>query len=580
MEQEGRTGAREVGHEASAERLKANLDVLAGRQPALAMELHRTPVLTICEAKNGEPSCVIEVDGHERWVHSAHDPTAEAQRCAQQLPSEARSVLCVGAGLGYLPAMLLRRPDLTVVLLEPHFQFLRAMLALFDFRDALRERRLLLMTATDVDIAVLSGFEWPSHEIHHPALGVLYADRRRHIRYLTRVGTSRGRAIVVYSKLFAEDVADLFEQKGFAVRMVLSSDLTLGSFQALVGEVDPSFMFTVNHSPEVALLCSRAGLAYVSWTIDPLPAKRIAVLPGTDLSLCVAFAHRRVLVEQLAAVGLRGVRYLPLAASSAKRHSVDDEQLLAPYRCPVSFVGSSLAVDHNALLRWMRQLGGDDALEQRAIRFVEELYQREARDADYLGLPEDGSAAPDWLLEGLSGDVDPVEASDRINGALSHLLRIDRVQACRAKGIAVYGDEGWETCGDAYRGRAEHGEELTRIYNASCVNLDIPRIYQRDIITLRVFDTLLCGGLLLTEPSSALLDLFTADTHVVTYRDEPGMLRCIDELNRDPERVRAIREAGRQCVQQSHTMDLRVAVMLEVLAERGLGGDAVAQALE
>ena len=176
--------------------------------------------------------------------------------------------------------------------------------------------------------------------------------------------------------------------------------------------------------------------------------------------------------------------------------------------------------------------------------------------------------------------MDPVEASDRINGALSHRLRLERVRACRQHGIRVYGDDGWEGCGDLYRGRAEHGDELTSIYNASKVNLDVPRIYQRDIVTMRVFDVLLCGGVLVTEPSSELLDLFSVDTHLATYRDDAELIRLIDDLNNDPERARALGEAGRKLVMNNHTMHQRVGAMLEELVRRGLSGEAVAQALE
>jgi hypothetical protein len=564
----------------SKELLQDNLEVLSERQPALALLLQRAVSAQIGEARNGEPTCKIVVDGMERLVHSAYDPADEARRQAQRVAPEDQAVLCVGAGLGYLPLTLLERPNLRIVLLEPELPFLRMMLSLFDCREYFRAGRLTLMTSSDVDIAALSCLSSVDGEVAHPVLGPLYADHRRHVRYLTHLHGARGTVIVVHNKLFAADLAELFEQRGFAVRTVNSSDLTLRSFQALVSQITPNFMFTVNYSPEIALLCSRVNVPYVSWTIDPIPAARLTVLPGTDTSLCVVFAHRRVLVEQLRRAGLKEVSYLPLAAPAAKRFHVEDEARLAPYRCNVSFVGSSLVVEENALLRWMRQLGGTDALERQVLAFVEQTFLSHGRELSYLGLAEDGTQTPQWLIDGLSDEMDPVEASDRINGALSHRLRLDRVRACRHHGIRVYGDEGWEACDDLYRGRAEHGNELTSIYNASKVNLDVPRIYQRDIVTMRVFDVLLCGGVLVTEPSSELLDLFSVDTHLATYRDETDLIRLIGELNADPERARALGKAGRALVMNHHTMHHRVATMLEQLVRRGLGGDVVVQAFE
>ncbi|MFP6683699.1 MAG: glycosyltransferase [Polyangiaceae bacterium] len=564
----------------SEDLLQQNLEVLTQGQPALAMLLHRAVPAQIGAAHNGEPTCKIVVDGMERLVHSAYDPGGEARRQAERVPPEAGTILCLGAGLGYLPLTLLERPDLRLMLLEPELPFLRMMLSLFDCREYFRTGRLTLVTSSDVDIAALSSFASVDGEVAHPVLGPLYADHRRHFRYLTHLRDARGKVIVVHNKLFASDLAELFEQRGFAVRTVNSSDVTLRSFQALVSQIEPSFMFTVNYSPEIALLCSRAKVPYVSWTIDPIPAARLRVLQGTDTSLCVVFAHRRFLVEELRRIGFDEVGYLPLAAPAAKRFHVEDEARLAPYRCNVSFVGSSLVVEENGLLRWMRHLGGTDALEQRMTEFIEQTFQSEGREMSYLGLAEDGSQTPQWLAEGLSAEMDPVEASDRINGALSHRLRIDRVRACRQYGMRAYGDEGWEVCGDLYHGRAEHGDELTSIYNASRVNLDIPRIYQRDIVTMRVFDVLLCGGVLVTEPSSELLELFSADTHLATYRNEAELIRLIGDLNEDPERARALAVAGRKLVTNKHTMHHRVAAMLEELVRRGLGGEDVAQALE
>ncbi len=550
-------------------RLRRNMDALGASHPTLMQRLHRQGLAKMQPAKNGEPTCQFASGEMTRWLHSAYDPSAEAERIAAQVPPDAKAVLVVGAGLGYVPALLVRsRPDLAIVVLEPELRFLRTMLSLFDLAEALESRRLMLICAEESDIAAAAWMPDKAFVLHHPALRDVYADRLRHARYLMQVPGARGRVLAVHNKLFINDLAGLLEDEGFAVRMVDPADIKVDTFRQLCKTLNPTFLLSINFSPELALLCTRHSVPYVSWTIDPLPTSRMWVHNGTDPSLCLAYAHRRVLVEQLRNCGLPSTSYLPLAAASGKRRVISDPQALAPLRCNASFAGSSLRVDYTALMRRLRQLGGDDALETRVEGWLRQVFDQHGRDCSYLGLPEDGSAVPDWLIQATTNG-DRVELSDRINGALSHLLRIDRVKACAHVDINAYGDEGWLPVGPAYRGRAEHGDELTRLYNASSVNLDIPRIYQRDIITMRVFDVLLCAGVLLTEPSAELLELFQDGTHLFTYRDDASLRKRIEELSRDPVAAKSVAEQGRKLVEREHLLSHRLKTILAAIEQRG-----------
>jgi spore maturation protein CgeB len=95
-----------------------------------------------------------------------------------------------------------------------------------------------------------------------------------------------------------------------------------------------------------------------------------------------------------------------------------------------------------------------------------------------------------------------------------------------------------------------------------------------------VFDTLLCGGLLLTEPTQDLLDLFSVGTHLLTYRDENEMRERISQMVADPSTARSIAEAGRRFVREGHTIHHRVQTMLEALVSRQLGGERLKQVVE
>jgi hypothetical protein len=376
--------------------------------------------------------------------------------------------------------------------------------------------------------------------------------------------------LAIAYKLLLGDIVDELEERGFAVRVVEASSLRVDSFRELLASVRPHAVFSMNWSPELALLATRHGVGYASWTIDPLPASRLSVLPGTDVERCVAFAHRRELVAELSRVGLATVGYLPLAAGR-RRHIVSDPATLERYRTRVSFAGVSLAVERDGLVTRLREHGGDAALVERTLAWIAEEFRLRGGPLDYRGLDVAPASVPDWLARAVPR-LDPVELVDRLNGTLSHLLRVKRARALLDEGIHVWGDEGWESLGAAYRGRAAHGEPLSAIYSASAVNLDVPRLYQRDIATMRVFDILACGGVLLTEPSAQTLEIFRDGEHLFTYRDDAELLARVRELAEDPRAARAAAERGRRLVLAEHLLSHRVSTILEALVGRGWFG--------
>lgn len=555
-------------------RLRVNLDALAARQPVLAELVRNAQPAPVLVAKNGQPTCQFSVAGTTRWVHSAYDPVGEAMRFARLVPAAATAVMLVGGGLGHLPAVLVARdPARLVIVVEPELRFVRAMFMLFDLSDALRTGRLVVLRAAEEDAPYVAELPEDPFVLRWPALQDVYADKLRHLRYLRRRRGERGRIIAVAYKLLLGDIVEELELLGFAVRVVEPGELTVDSFRELAATVRPHLLFSMNHSPELALVATRQGIGYVSWTIDPLPSARLHVHPGTDVSRCLSFAHAHRLVAALRGAGLPNAFYLPLAAGRQRHALVESASLRTP-GAPVSFAGVSLAVEREGLVRRLRQLGSHASLEARLEAWITEEFRAHGHALTYAGLRADGSALPAWLLGALPR-ADAVELTDRINGTLSHLLRLHRVEQLLPEGIHVWGDEGWEGFGEAYRGRAEHGAQLTGIYHASAVNLDIPRLYQRDIATMRVFDILACGGVLLTEPTPQLLEFFREGEHLFTYRSDLEMVARVKQLVSDPVGARLVAEQGRQLVLREHLLSHRVARMVSEAEARGLVGPPI-----
>ena len=114
-----------------------------------------------------------------------------------------------------------------------------------------------------------------------------------------------------------------------------------------------------------------------------------------------------------------------------------------------------------------------------------------------------------------------------------------------------------------------HYFETTKIYNATRINIDIGRIYQSDIVTLRVFDVLACGGFLLAERSDDLLELFEPGVEVECYATLAELEDKVVYYLEHPEQAAALAGRGREAMCARHRIRDRVSRMLAVAQEVG-----------
>jgi len=235
----------------------------------------------------------------------------------------------------------------------------------------------------------------------------------------------------------------------------------------------------------------------------------------------------------------------------------------------MSFVGNSLEEDANELSSILGRLAVPEPKRVQIVHTLDELFALRGEDRRYQGetllenLWERSTLAPE------ATDRDWAELLDAVNGYLSERLRHRRVDAVVEQGLEVWGDEGWKKGRARYRGIAAHGDELTKIYCASAINLDIPRLYQRDIMTMRVFDVLACRGVLLTEYSSVLETSFVSGEHLFTYRNTDDLVEQARYIASHPEQAQEVAQAGEQHVRAHHRMEHRFEEILEACRTRG-----------
>lgn len=366
---------------------------------------------------------------------------------------------------------------------------------------------------------------------------------------------------LVESKLVGADLAIEFERLGWEVEILRHDAIGIESFREFVRVRKPRFLLSINHSPELAWLATGCSLPYVSWTVDPLSLDRMRVLDGTDPALVRVFLHRSSQVAIFRAMGFPFVEWLPLAAP---RRRFEQAPPPSAERTAPSFVGSSLrdeiALFEQALARW--GIGGGDA---EALRDAFDSFAAIGLDdAVFAGLPPGGQNLPARLIE-LSGEPAPVVA-EAANARIAASFRRMRVRELASRGVAVHGDDGWtEIVGSAWKGALPDGVPLTRTYATSLASVDVPRLHQRDIATLRAFDVAASGGCLVAEPSEDLVRLFEPGMEFLAYRDGRELESVLERLALDPDLSIRIGRKALERAKAQHALEARVARIVSAI---------------
>lgn len=448
------------------------------------------------------------------------------------------TIFFLGVGLGYELVLLLKKipTGQQIVAYERDPWLLRCALSLHDFSKHILTHRLSFLLGVDV----VSWWPLRTGEITlfvHPWLGQAYrADWER----LKKGSSSERGVLVAQGELFVEDVADALEHQGCRIWLWDPRRVSLEESRRQIKTFDPEFVFSINVMPGLSTLCEELGVPYVAWEIDPT-VERLKACPGKT-HLITIFTYRKAHVPLYKEAGFEKVEYLPLAANPRRRRpltlSAEDQER---YGAPISFVGSSMKAQAQVLGR---------LFEETCV-----LHGLNPKEAQGLCRPVPG---PDGRLVDLRLCIAEGEASE-------HRRRVVREIVSLPYGLKVWGDAGWgEECPrSVYQGPAGHGDELTKIYNASCINLDIARAYQNDIVTMRVFDVLACKAFLLAEYSSEMPELFDEGREVIVYRNCEELKKLIRHFAKNHAERTAVAASGYDRVLKDHTIDRRVEWLLQ-----------------
>jgi spore maturation protein CgeB len=550
--------------------LRANLEVLARRDPELVTRIG-WPVDNRHVTSDPGGALLYQVQQTRHWLSLTPEAVAAALGTA---PVEG-ALFVFGVGSGELvEALRLARPMATITAWDRDPWLLRLALQRHDWTEALTSGRLRLQLGTDLvaHAAASDGLTGPG-VVLHPLLGAVYQNER----WLLEPGAARRPLVALGAGgLFTDDLASALRGDGYAVYTLDIHRLSEEELARSLRVLRPAFLAAINYTDGLAEFAAAHGCKLVVWEIDPATSSLPPCRASTEGVR--VFTYRRANVAEFRAAGFTHVAYLPLAADPERRRPValsSDER--ARYEAPVAFVGSSLAPQKEGF-RQAFVAAFSTAVREAGMALVPETAAGEASAVmdDVLG--EQRRDLSRYLVPALLSRRRPDLARavprrmDELARLLAELAAADKRAAAVARlvphGIAVWGDEGWRASpaiAAAYRGPAGHVVELTRIYNAALINLDVGRLYQDDIVTMRVFDVLACGGFVLAEYSAALGELFDLGSEIDCYRTLDEMEAKVVHYLAHPEAAWAIAARGRQAVLARHTISQRVRTMLASL---------------
>lgn len=479
--------------------------------------------------------------------------------------NSSKDILLFGIGLGEQLDYLLKRfkkAGITVWDRDPWL--IRLALMQRDYSHHLRSGRLQLRMGVDILDIVDMAKNTPV--VIHPLLRSFYKNEWK----LLETGVGEKRAIICLGGLFVDDVSKALEGLGYTLYSLDAKRLSVEEISLIIKRFNSQVAFAINYTNGLAELFESHGVDLICWEVDP--ATDHLKLISTSSDRAYVYTYREANVEEFIKAGFKNVEHLPLASDTEKRSPTQlSQEEQGTYGSKLSFVGSSM-IDNAISLRKIflsqykaYQDGSADAVEE-GNRLLEEILSVQRQNFSICVIPDlldkYFSGFIGYLLK-IPGAHDPFIMIGEIAAAEK---RVNYIANLGGLDVKVWGDEGWrstEQFGVKYMGSAGHTFEINKIYSASSINVDINRLYQMDIVTMRIFDIMACGGFVLAEYSKELSNIFEIGKEVETYSTLDELVsKATYYLDHESEALK-IAKRGRGAVLKNHTISGRVKHMLK-----------------
>ena len=474
-----------------------------------------------------------------------------------------KRLVILGVGLGELvDAALTLFPNIAVVAWDRDPWMLRLLLSRRDFTADIRQGRLQLALGPDLTELSPEG----ARVVEHPALRSHYV----HELHAWRAGGSGPYALLCSQALFANDLARELRQRGLVPWFIDVERVAAEELVDTVERLQPVVAVVVNQVVGLPEALNALDVPLLTWEVDPAVDR--LPLPAGPVPPSHLFTFRRRHAAALRDSGHGSVTWLPLAAPPHRCPIAVTDEDRERFASVVSFVGSSMTGRARAYAQrvvqdvraWLHVHGRPPAEAQGLVGTV---LRRQRKAGDRWLLPELLDEICPGLQEWSERTGRPHEPAVLLGELPSSERRLRIVHSLASFGMRVWGDAGWKMVkapGLQYRGFAGHHHDLTRIYQLSAINLDIGRLYQSDIVTMRVFDVMACGGFVIAQHSDELGDLFEVGVEVESWSTREELVDKVRHYLAHPQQAQEIAQRGRAVVEARHRVGHRVERMLDV----------------
>ena len=589
-----------------------NLRVIEQLYPPYVEKLQRggTGAYQFTPGIDGSVLCRQETGpGAERWIHGPENPWETAAKSLASVNwAEQQLFIILRPGLGYLPLTLYPqmrkgRHAQRMLLVEDRISLLAEGLRQFDWSDALRSDRTILLLDADPIAAVMHFFETnPSSMLSRISVlsgSELDGEEQRLLQSLQQQFVPRVEQVFEAAKQYMRDIRAHYTQRQQAgeaqpakVLFVepehdyLAGPMAQGFeaqgcdtafFQAnrrLLNFLNP-FIWLVycrEHLPDVLLWMNRNTLSpegaqtLAEWPVDRVlwfldSPKRVQTSAEELQATDAVFSFDPTYLPYLEELGGKPAYYLPTAAGIEPmppcRPGKTWPEREGP---PVGFMGALAVQRYQEVLAFWQQRDAefvamlDEIVEGYLVDSSETLEQR------YLASP-----ASERLP--FSGFV-VLYLEERV----TYLRRYRHLEGLVDLGLKTYGGVEWRNpewagpMAGCYTGQTpRYREDLPRVYYHTLVNVNIFHAQCFNAANPRVYDVLAAGGFLITEYRPVLEEEFTLGEHLVTYRDAGELRELTDYYLRHAEEREAIARAGQAHVLANCTYAQRAQRILDVL---------------
>lgn len=427
-------------------------------------------------------------------------------------------LIVLGLGLGDHADLLLSKTHAKIIVLEKNPGFVKTALSRFDWSEHFRNDKLHILEPLYFvnNYTASSSTEFVSH----PYVGKCYFDVA-HI--LNDPDSSKPVDLLMDGALLIDDWYTTLVDNGYLPYIYPPNYYDISKIRSDLQHYNIRKIWSINRLSGLEKLAEQYHMPYSIYEIDPDLSEIPHVPERQDYT--TLFSYRKPQAEWYHQKGWNAV-YLPLATNPKRfRASADDR-----YRCRICFVGDSILGNANKL---KQQLYPKCNVDQQKL--IETFWQDQAAHPGVNLLPNyrDNLASlfSSLLVQTEKGTINILKVLSEWSGACH---RVNLVRSASEFGIDVWGDDAWKIIADKtpgvnYRGRAAHLTEVPKIYASSYINLDITRIYQPDVATLRLFDVFASGSLTISNIEGENGELYP-DPRLITYTNATGMMSRINEV--------------------------------------------------